>query len=253
MKLSGVIITFNEARNIRRCLESLQGVCDEILVLDSFSTDETEAICKEFGVRFEQNPFEGHIQQKNEALARASHPWVLSLDADEALTAELKAHILQLKASHPEPAIFEMNRLTNYCGTWIKHSGWYPDTKVRLVYKTLAKWGGVNPHDQLLPLQNSKVQKLKGDLLHYSYYTKADHFKQIDYFSKIAAKELFAQKKKCSILKLIVKVSAQFVKNYFIKLGFLDGIAGWNIAIRSAFATQQKYSLLRKMWKDAAA
>ena len=253
MKLSGVIITYNEARNIRRCLLSLQEVCDEILVLDSCSTDETQAICQEFGARFEQNPFEGHIQQKNEALKRATHDWVLSLDADEALTDELKKSIQMLKAQNPEPGIYAMNRLTNYCGKWIKYSGWYPDTKVRLVDKKLARWGGLNPHDQLLPLQDLKVQKLSGDLLHYSYYTKEDHFKQIAYFSKIAAQELFVQKKHCSVLKLGVKVAAQFVKSYLIKLGFLDGLAGWNIATRSAYATHQKYTSLRKMWKDAAA
>ncbi|MFM8596849.1 MAG: glycosyltransferase family 2 protein [Flavobacteriales bacterium] len=250
MKLSGVIITYNEARNIRRCLDSLLEVCDEILVLDSFSTDQTEAICLEYGVRFEKNAFEGHIQQKNEALRRATHSWVLSLDADEALSAPLKNCIIALKASNPAPAAFQMNRLTNYCGTWIKHSGWYPDTKVRLVYKELAHWGGVNPHDQLLPNQGLPVLLLQGDLLHYSYYTKADHFKQIAYFSQIAAKELFAKKIKSSWPKILLKVTAQFIKSYFIKLGFLDGLAGWHIATRSAFATYQKYSLLRKLWKN---
>ncbi len=119
MKISGVIITFNEARNITRCLESLQGICDEILVLDSFSTDATQQICQTFGVRFEQNTFEGHIQQKNEALKRASHPWVLSLDADEALSPELKQAIHSLKKEQPQSGAYTMNRLTNYCGQWI--------------------------------------------------------------------------------------------------------------------------------------
>jgi glycosyltransferase involved in cell wall biosynthesis len=251
MKLSGVIITYNEAKNIRRCLHSLQDVCDEILVLDSFSTDETASICREFGVRFEQNTFEGHIQQKNEALRRAEYPWVLSLDADEALTTELKQSILDLKSSVNEPAAYAMNRLTNYCGTWIKHSGWYPDTKVRLVYKELAQWGGVNPHDHLITEPGLLIHQLNGDLLHYSYYTKADHFKQIDYFSQIAAKELFALNVKSSLAKIMIKVTAQFIKSYFLKRGFLDGLAGWHIATRSAFATYKKYSLLRKLWKYA--
>lgn len=251
MKLSGVIITYNEATNIRRCLLSLQEVCDEILVLDSFSTDQTQVICQEFNVRFEQNAFEGHIQQKNEALRRASHPWVLALDADEALSEPLKRSILDLKSVAIEPAAYQMNRLTNYCGKWIAHSGWYPDTKVRLVYKELAHWGGVNPHDQLLPQQGTAIHQLKGDLLHYSYYTKADHFKQIAYFSQIAAKELFAQRVKSSWIKITFKVTAQFIKSYFIKFGLLDGIAGWHIATRSAFATYQKYNLLRKLWKNA--
>jgi glycosyltransferase involved in cell wall biosynthesis len=250
MKISGVIITYNEARNIARCLESLQVVCDEILVLDSFSTDSTAQICQSFGVRFEQNTFEGHIQQKNEALKRASHPWVLSLDADEALSPELRASILALKKEVPQKGGFTFNRLTNYCGKWIHHSGWYPDTKLRLVTKADAEWGGINPHDQLLPTKELQLQHLKGDLLHYSYYTKADHFKQIAYFSAIAAKELHARRIKSSIPTIIMKVAAQFIKTYFIKLGFLDGMAGWHIAVRSAYATQQKYQLLRKLWQN---
>jgi glycosyltransferase involved in cell wall biosynthesis len=250
MKISGVIITYNEARNIARCLESLQVVCDEILVLDSFSTDSTAQICQSFGVRFEQNTFEGHIQQKNEALQRASHPWVLSLDADEALSPELRASILALKKEVPQKGGFTFNRLTNYCGKWIHHSGWYPDTKLRLVTKADAQWGGINPHDQLLPSKELQLQHLKGDLLHYSYYTKADHFKQIAYFSAIAAKELHARRIKSSIPTIIMKVVAQFIKTYFIKLGFLDGMAGWHIAVRSAYATQQKYQLLRKLWQN---
>jgi glycosyltransferase involved in cell wall biosynthesis len=250
MKISGVIITYNEARNIARCLESLQAVCDEILVLDSFSSDSTAQICQSFGVRFEQNAFEGHIQQKNEALQRASHPWVLSLDADEALSPELRASILALKKEGPQKGGYTFNRLTNYCGKWIHHSGWYPDTKLRLVTKSDAEWGGINPHDQLLPSMELKLQHLKGDLLHYSYYTKADHFKQIAYFSEIAAKELYARRIKSSIPTIILKVAAQFIKTYFIKLGFLDGLAGWQIAVRSAYATQQKYQLLRKLWQN---
>lgn len=250
MKISGVIITYNEARNIARCLQSLQVVCDEILVLDSYSTDSTAQICHSFGVRFEQNTFEGHIQQKNEALQRASHPWVLSLDADEALSPELHASILALKKESPQKGGFTFNRLTNYCGKWIHHSGWYPDTKLRLVTKADAQWGGINPHDQLLPSKELQLQHLKGDLLHYSYYTKADHFKQIAYFSAIAAKELHARRIKSSIPTIIIKVAAQFIKSYFIKLGFLDGAAGWHIAVRSAYATQQKYQLLRKLWQN---
>ena len=250
MKISGVIITYNEARNLARCLESLQDVCDEILVLDSFSSDTTEQICQSFGVRFEQNTFEGHIQQKNEALQRASHLWVLSLDADEALSPELRSSILALKKESPHKGGFTFNRLTNYCGKWIHHSGWYPDTKLRLVTKADAQWGGINPHDQLLPSKELQLQHLKGDLLHYSYYTKADHFKQIAYFSAIAAKELHARRIKSSIPTIIIKVAAQFIKSYFIKLGFLDGVAGWHIAVRSAYATQQKYQLLRKLWQN---
>jgi glycosyltransferase involved in cell wall biosynthesis len=250
MKISGVIITYNEARNIARCLASLQEVCDEILVLDSFSSDATQQICQSFGVRFEQNRFEGHIQQKNEVLQRAKHPWVLSLDADEALSPELRSSILALKQQGLQKGGFTFNRLTNYCGKWIRHSGWYPDTKLRLVTKADAQWGGINPHDQLQTTIDLPIQHLNGDLLHYSYYTKADHFKQIAYFSEIASKELYARRVRSSIPKIVMKVVAQFIKTYLIKLGFLDGVAGWHIAIRSAYATQQKYQRLRKLWQN---
>lgn len=251
MKLSGVIITYNEERNIGRCLESLQEVCDEILVLDSFSNDKTQEICESFGVRFEQNEFVGHIQQKNEALQRAKHPWILSLDADEALTPTLKKSILSIKKMSPKNGAYTMNRLTSYCGKWIYHSGWYPDTKLRLVSKANASWGGTNPHDKLIAEENLSITHLKGDLLHYSYYTKEDHFKQIAFFSEIAAKELYAKKVKSSLFKIGIKTIAQFIKSFVIKLGFLDGLAGWHIAIRSAYGTHQKYARLRKHWQDA--
>jgi hypothetical protein len=158
--------------------------------------------------------------------------------------------ILALKKQAPQKGAYTMNRLTNYCGKWIHHSGWYPDTKLRLVNRTEAQWGGINPHDQLQTSSELPIQHLNGDLLHYSYYTKADHFKQIAYFSDIASKELYARRVRSSIPKIILKVLAQFIKTYFVKLGFLDGVAGWHIAVRSAYATQQKYQLLRKHWQN---
>jgi glycosyltransferase involved in cell wall biosynthesis len=228
-KLSAVIITFNEERNIQRCIESLLPVADEIIVVDSFSTDRTEEICKSYDIEFIKHVFEGHIEQKNIALLKANHEWILSLDADEALSET-------------------MNRLTNYCGKWVKYCGWYPDTKVRLVKKNKAHWIGTNPHDKLELKDKSKVGNLKGDLLHYSYYSREDHFKQIEYFGSISAKELFLKGKKISVFLLYLKVVNQFYKSYLVKLGFLDGKTGWNISIRSAYATYRKYQILRKMY-----
>jgi hypothetical protein len=129
-------------------------------------------------------------------MQQAQFDWILSLDADEALSEELLKSIKHIKTiSKQEINLFEMNRLTNYCGAWVKHCGWYPDTKVRLVNRKFAKWGGVNPHDKLEGSKQEKVAFLKGDILHYSYYTKEDHLKQIEYFSKIAAGELVKQGK----------------------------------------------------------
>lgn len=250
MKITGVIITFNEERNIERCLVSLKKVCDEIIVLDSFSTDQTEAICHSHHVKFVQHAFDGHIQQKNRAMQLAETDWVLSLDADEALTEELSQAILKVK-QNPSGEAYAFNRLTNYCGHWVKHCGWYPDTKTRLVKKERAHWTGVNPHDRLERMDQGKVELLKGDLLHYSYYTKEDHFKQIEYFGNIAAKELFDQGKNISWVLLYVKVVNQFIKSFWIKLGVLDGRTGLLISMRSAYATYVKYCKLRTLNKQS--
>lgn len=250
MKISAAIITFNEERNIERCLRSLLSVADEIVVVDSFSKDRTKEICNAFGVRFIENPFEGHIQQKNFAIDQTTHDWVLSLDADEALDEKLTASILEWKQQTPAFHGYRFNRLTNYCGTWIKHSGWYPDTKVRLVHKSQARWTGVNPHDRLDVNNGAPTGFLQGDLLHYSYYTQEDHLKQIEYFSGIASKELYKKNKKVGLPMIYIKVIVQYLKNILLKCGFLDGKAGWTIARLSAYATYKKYIKLRALHRD---
>lgn len=248
MKLSAAIITFNEEKNIGRCLDSLKGIADEIVVVDSFSKDNTEGICKQHNVRFIPHGFEGHIQQKNYAISQTSGDWVISLDADEALSNELRGAILMIKHA-PEANGYQMNRLTNYCGHWVKYCGWYPDTKVRLIRKGFAEWRGINPHDRLDMLDNANVVHLKGDILHYSYYSVEDHLKQIEYFGNIAAKELFSRGKTSGWMLIIVKVVAQFIKSYFLKLGMLDGATGFTISRLSAFATYRKYYKLMQLNK----
>ncbi|MFM7233633.1 MAG: glycosyltransferase family 2 protein [Flavobacteriales bacterium] len=250
MKLSVVIITLNEERNLPRCLASLQGVADEVVVVDSFSNDGTRAIAEQSGARFIEHAFEGHIQQKNFALSCATHEWILSLDADEALDEVLRASILEVKRNG-QSAGYSMNRLTNYCGHWVRHCGWYPDTKVRLIRKGAGAWCGVNPHDRLDLLDHAQPVHLKGDILHYSYYTLDDHRKQIEYFGDIAARELFAHGKDISTTMIYTKVIAQFIKSYIIKLGVLDGTAGWTISRMSAYATWRKYSKLKKLHLSA--
>ncbi|NQX92009.1 MAG: glycosyltransferase family 2 protein [Flavobacteriales bacterium] len=247
MDLSVVIITFNEEKNIQRCIDSVKGIASEVLIVDSFSKDQTESIATKAGARFIQRPFEGHIEQKNYAWQQAKHEWILSLDADEALTPEL-AESIQNAITSPEADGYKMNRLTYYCGHWVKHSGWYPDTKLRLFKKNKGAWGGVNPHDKFeLNDRKAPVPHLQGDILHYSYYTKEDHFKQIEYFSKIAATELHQKGVSKPTIMIYLKVIAQFFKNYFLKTGFLDGKTGWLIATRSAFATYRKYTILKEL------
>ena len=245
-KISAIIITFNEEKNIERCLDSLVGVVDEILVIDSFSTDKTKEICKEKGVTFITHKFDGHIQQKNWAKDQASFDYVLSLDADEVLSDELKKSILEVKKDLKNDGYF-FNRMTNYCGKWIKHGGWYPDKKLRLWDKNKGKWGGKNPHDTFIMDTNTFTEYLKGDLLHYSYYSVEEHKIQAKKFAEIGAKSYFEHGKKSSFLKIIFSPIARFISSYLIKLGFLDGKYGWKIAVISYRETKLKYQLLRKM------
>jgi len=250
VNLSVVIITFNEERNIARCLDAVWGIADDLVVVDSFSTDKTELICKEKGARFVQHKFEGHIEQKNWAITQAKFPYVFSLDADEAPDVNLIAAIKAVKLDWRNDG-YKMNRLTNYCGKWIRHCGWYPDTKLRLWDSRKGHWGGINPHDKYeLNGGDKNTGHLKGDILHYSYYSIDEHYKQADKFSSIAAKALLAQGKKSSMLFAVMKGAAKFFRNYIIKLGFLDGKYGFFICRISAWETYQKYHKLTKLIKE---
>ena len=244
--LSVVIITRNEERNIARCLDSVREVADDVLVMDSFSDDGTREICLSRGVRFEQHAFDGYTQQKNRAVALARYDFILSLDADEALSEELKASVLQAK-KNPKADVYLMNRLTNYCGTWIRHGGWYPDRKHRLYDRRKARWAGDYVHEKLETGPGSRTAYLKGDLLHYSFYTGEEHRQQALKFSELAARSLFASGKKSSWLKMRYKPLSRFVKGYIFQLGFLDGAAGFAIARISAWASYRRYSHLYKL------
>lgn len=247
IKLSVVIITYNEEKNLERCLLSVKEVADEIVVLDSFSTDKTQAICEKHNVRFFQHTFDGHIQQKNRAITYASNKHVLSLDADEALDTTLVKSILEVKKDFKRDGYY-MNRLTNYCGHWVKHCGWYPDTKLRLWDSGKGQWTGINPHDKYELFAGDKnTGNLKGDILHYSYYTLEDHYKQVEYFTNIASKAYFEKGKKAPSFKLLVNPVAKFIDHYILHLGFLDGKAGFLISKISAYATYLKYKKLRQL------
>lgn len=245
-KLTVAIITYNEEKNIGRCISSILEIADEILVVDSFSTDKTEAICNEFGVRFVKNTFKGHIEQKNFALELATYQHVLSLDADEALSPLLLEEIKKVK-THFECDGYRFNRLTNYNGHWVKYCGWYPDTKLRLVDKSKALWRGTNPHDILQMNAKEKVGFLKGDLLHYSYDSIASHVNQTDKFTTIAARAAFAAGKKSSLFKIITRPLLKFLRDYFYKRGFLDGRYGFIICSINALSAMLKYSKLRDL------
>jgi glycosyltransferase involved in cell wall biosynthesis len=247
VEISAVIITFNEYTNIGRCLDSLNQVADEIVVVDSFSTDKTEEICKTKGASFIQHRFEGHVEQKNYAMCRASHDYVLSLDADEVLSEELKKSILGVKNNWDSDG-YSFNRLNNYCGKWIRHCGWYPDRKLRLWDRRKGSWGGVNPHDRVMMDQNSSISHLLGDLFHYSYYTIGENISQVNKFSDIAARAAYERGRRSNfMLDICLNPAFTFLKKYFIKLGILDGYYGFVISIISAFGKFLKYVKLREL------
>lgn len=247
--LSVVIITFNEERNIARCLASVREIADDIVVLDSFSTDRTEAIVRAAGARFFQHRFNGHIEQKNLAITHALNPFILSLDADEALDERLQRAVQAAKAGSADG--YTMNRLTNYCGTWIKHGGWYPDRKLRLWDSRKGAWGGSNPHDRYILKEGSSTEHLEGDILHYAFTTVEEHKRQAAYFSELAAKAKYAKGKRGSLLKVLFAPVVKFVWDYIFRLGFLDGYHGFVIARISAHAKYLRYTKLRALSKHA--
>ena len=251
MELSVVIITKNEERNIGRCLASVKEVAHDVVVLDSFSTDRTEAIVKEHGARFIQHAFDGHIEQKNRAITLAEFPWVLSLDADEALDGRL---VRSIKEAMKSPAAdgYTMNRLTDYCGGWIRHGGWYPDVKLRLWDSRKGRWTGINPHDRYELEAGARVEHLAGDILHYSYHSLSDHYKQVDYFTTIAAQAYFDSGRKAPLTKRIFSPVVKFLGDYIFRLGFMDGVRGFTIARISAYATWLKYEKLRRLRSTSA-
>ncbi len=250
IKLSGVIITFNEERNIEKCLQSLVNVVDEIVVVDSFSTDNTKAICAKYNVKFIEQKFLGYIEQKNFALAQASNDYIVSLDGDEALSETLQKSILKLKNNWTLNGYYS-NRFNNFCGQWIKYSDWYPNKKLRVFDRRKAQWKGINPHDNVVMHDtNEKTGYLKGDILHWTYQTYSEFNLKTEHFSSISAKAYLDLGKKSSIWKILFNPTWAFFKAYFLRLGFLDGLNGFVICVQTANITFLKYTKLRELEKQ---
>lgn len=247
MRISAVIITYNEELNIDRCLSSLAGVVDEIVVVDSFSTDETKTICEKHGAVVVEKPFLDYSSSKNYGNSLAKGDYILSIDADEALSDELKQSILDLKTKPVNELVdsYVINRLTNYCGEWIYHCGWYPDKKPRLFRKDKAKWEGII-HEELI-IDTKETKELDGHLFHYSITSIADHVNRINKYSNLSAEKLFKKGKKSSILHILIKPRVKFLKSYIFKLGFLDGYYGYTISRLSAYETFLRYSKLKEL------
>ena len=249
VRISAVIITYNEEHNIARCLESLRDVAEEIVVVDSYSTDRTEEICRSYNTLFIKHKFTGHIEQKNWAVLQASSPYILSLDADEALSFELKLSIQEIKEDWTHDGYY-FNRLTNYCGKWIRHTSWYPARKLRLWDSRMGNWGGLNPHDKFMVYKGATSCFLKGDILHYSYFSIKEHLRQINSFSSILARSYYEQGRSVTLLTIVFRPFWRFLKDFFFRLGFMDGFYGLIISMNSAYEVFLKYSKLWHIYKD---
>ncbi len=244
--LSVVIITLNEEANLGRCLAAAAVIADELLVVDSGSTDQTVNIAIAHGAKVLHHPFEGHIQQKNWARLQAAFDVVLSLDADEVLSPELTNSILKQKQlGFPQPC--EMNRLTWYCGRWLNHGGFNPDWKLRLWNRYSGEWSGTNPHDTFRLTKAINICRLEGRLLHYSIPNLDWHLAQVNRFTEIAAHELYVTGKKAGLIKLVLGPFFTFIQHYFLKAGFLDGFHGFTAARISALYTYLKYAKLKML------
>jgi glycosyltransferase involved in cell wall biosynthesis len=248
-RISVTIITFNEEKNIGACLDSVLEIADEIIVLDSFSGDKTEEIARSYPkVKFSKNPFQGHVEQKNAAIAIAKNEWILALDADERVDAELKKAILAWKLqSKSSDSVngYKIARLTWHMGKFIRHSGWYPLRRYRFFRKSKSRWVGENPHDYITI--EGKGGILPGNIIHYSFRDLTDQVDTINRFSSIVAFTRYQKNKSFSFLMAILKPWVKFLEIYFIKLGFMDGFPGFVIAISSAYSTFLKHAKLYEL------
>ncbi len=244
MKLSATIITLNEERNIARAIESLR-CCDEIVVVDSGSTDRTVEIAEKLGARVVEASWLGYAGQKNTASERAANDWILSIDADESLSEALEAEIWRIKKEGPRHDAYTMPRLAQYLGRWILHSGWYPDRKVRLFDRRKAQWVGDYVHESVKV--EGSVGHLDSNLLHFTCDSLSEHLRTMDRYTTLAAEQMIDLKQYVGWHRLVFDPLWTFFRTYFLKLGFLDGVEGLCIAYMAAFYNFVKYAKVRFM------
>ncbi|WEK36730.1 MAG: glycosyltransferase family 2 protein [Candidatus Pseudobacter hemicellulosilyticus] len=242
--ISAVIITKNEERNIRRCIHSLKSVADEIIVVDDHSTDNTPAICREEGVKLIQQSWLGFGQQKNVGNDAAAHNYILSMDADEALDPVLTEAIRQAKATGLK-GVYQVSRLSSYYGRFIRHGDENPDRKIRLFNRHTVRWGQQRVHETLDMPAGTPVTLLKGWLLHYPYYRFSEHHRKLDSYTSLTALDYFERGKKAPVYKILFSPWWTFMQSYFFKLGLLDGMHGFVLAVMRAHASFSRYV---KLW-----
>ena len=248
-KISACVISYNEEKKIEDCIKSLLPVADEIIIIDSLSSDNTIKSAEKYTDKIFLQKFLGHIEQKNLAIEKASYDWIISLDCDERLSEELQQSILAIKDRPGDADAYNMARKTFYIYRWLNHC-WYPDIKTRLFNKTTSHWGGTNPHDHIVT-QGNNIIKLQGDIYHYSFDSISDHLKTIDNFTEIGANEIVRKNKAVTIFSPLSHASWTFIKLYILKRGFLDGFAGLVVSVLSYVHVFVKYSKAYIKYKQA--
>ncbi len=244
LPLSVTIISFNEESNIKRTLESVKEIASEIVVVDSHSTDKTREIAKGYDAKIYKEDWQGFICQKNSAFEKCTQDYILSIDCDEVVSSELKESITKA-VTNQEAEGFYFNRKTFYLGKFLKHT-WQPEWRLRLVKKSAnPKWQGYDPHGNILIL--GKTKRIKGDLYHYSYKNIGDHFNRALEYSRISAEAYHGMGRRFRIYNLPINPLFAFIKTYFIKCGFLDGLRGFSVGVSVALSTFLKYLYLWEM------
>jgi glycosyltransferase involved in cell wall biosynthesis len=242
--VSAIVVCYNEEENIGRCLKSLEW-CDEIVVIDSFSTDRTVEICRQFTDVVIQRQWYGYKDQKAFAHSKATKEWVLMIDADEVVTLELKEEICeQLAAAGAHYSGFMLPRLVFYLDRWWRRGGWYPDYTVRLFRRDRAIWAGTEPHDKITV--DGAVRRLRNPLHHFSYRNIEDHIQRINRFTSISSRELLNKRKRWYLTDVLLRPAFRFCHSYFLKRGFMEGFAGFHVAVIAAVYVFLKYA---KLWE----
>lgn len=245
LPISLVVITFNEERNISRCLAAAD-FCSELLVIDSGSTDRTAATAAALGAKVLVRPWTGYRDQKNFGSEQAGNEWVLCIDADEVVTPELAASIRREFANGPPCDAYEINRHSYYAGSLINHSGWFPQWRMFLYRRGAAEWGGIEPHTTVT-YRGTKSGRLQGDLLHYTYSDIRHHMSKLVHQARDSAVAMQVSGRRAGLIDFTLRPPWAFVRAYLLELGFLDGFYGFVISVSAGYYTFLKYAMLREL------
>jgi len=244
--ISACVIACNEESVLTRCLDSIGWVDELVIVVDAKSHDRTEEIARARANRVEVRPYEGDIEQKRYCTELARHDWVLIVDPDEVVTGQLASELQRVVAGDTSCDGYEINRLTRHLGRWIRHGDFYPDWKLRLFRRSVARWVGTNPHGRVEV--RGSTQRLRGEIEHYSYVDLEDHVDRIQSFSTMAARGMWTAGRRARWTELVLRPPARFLRAYALKAGFRDGMAGFIIAAATSFYVFLKYA---KLWEMA--